>query len=58
MASAGLERIPPHNEDAEKSVLGAVLLDKDALSDVLEILQPEDFYNEMHQEIYRTIKEL
>ncbi|MBQ9931693.1 MAG: replicative DNA helicase, partial [Firmicutes bacterium] len=58
MASAGLERIPPHNEDAEKSVLGAVLLDKDALSDVLELLQPEDFYNEMHQEIYRTIKEL
>ena len=30
MASEGLERIPPHNEEAEKSVLGAVLLDKDA----------------------------
>ena len=58
MASEGLERIPPHNEEAEKSVLGAVLLDKDALSDVLEILQPEDFYNEMHQEIFRTVKEL
>ncbi len=58
MTDRQLERIPPHNEDAEKSVLGAVLLDKDALSDVLEILKPEDFYNQMHQEIFRTIKEL
>lgn len=52
------ERIPPHNDDAEKSVLGSVLLDKDALFEVLEILKPEDFYNEMHKEIYSSVIEL
>ncbi|MDD4564419.1 MAG: replicative DNA helicase [Eubacteriales bacterium] len=52
------ERIPPHNDDAEKSVLGAILLDKEALYEVLEILKPEDFYSEMHKEIYSGIIEL
>lgn len=52
------ERIPPHNDDAEKSVLGSIILDKDALYEVLEILKAEDFYNDMHKEIYNTIVEL
>lgn len=52
------ERIPPHSDDAEKSVLGSILLDKDALYEVLEILKPEDFYNEMHMEIYSAVIEL
>lgn len=52
------ERIPPHNDDAEKSVLGSILQDKDALYEVLEILKPEDFYNEMHKEIYSAAIEL
>ncbi|MBR0598338.1 replicative DNA helicase [Sinanaerobacter chloroacetimidivorans] len=52
------ERIPPHNDDAEKSVLGSILLDKDALYDVLEILKAEEFYNDMHKEIYQAIIEL
>jgi len=52
------ERIPPHNDDAEKSVLGSVILDKEALYEVLEILKAEDFYNDMHKEIYTSILEL
>lgn len=52
------ERIPPHSDDAEKSVLGSILLDKDALYEVLEILKTEDFYNEMHKEIYSAVIEL
>jgi replicative DNA helicase len=52
------ERIPPHNDDAEKSVLGSILLDKEALYEVLEILKPEDFYSEIHKEIYSCIIEL
>lgn len=52
------ERIPPHNDDAEKSVLGSILLDKEALYEVLEILKPEDFYNDMHKEIYTAIIEI
>ena len=53
-----LERIPPHSEEAEKSVLGSIILDKDALFDVLEILKPDDFYNELHKEIFTAIAEL
>ncbi|MDR3242436.1 MAG: replicative DNA helicase [Clostridiales Family XIII bacterium] len=48
------ERIPPHSDEAEKSVLGALLLDKDALYDVMEILAEDDFYSEMHREIFRA----
>ncbi len=52
------ERIPPHNDDAEKSVLGSILLDKEALFDVLEVLKADDFYSEMHKEIYAAVIEL
>lgn len=51
-------RIPPHNEDAEKSVLGAAMLSKDALLDVLEVVKERDFYNPMHKEIYAAISSL
>ncbi len=50
-----MERIPPHSEEAERSVLGSVLLDKEALFEVLEILKEDDFYSKMHQEIYQAI---
>lgn len=53
-----MERIPPHNDEAERSVLGAAMLDKDALFDVVELLHAEDFYNESHKEIFRAITEL
>ena len=53
-----IERIPPHNGDAEKSILGAAMLSKDALFDVMEIVKPRDFYNEMHKEIFTVITEL
>lgn len=53
-----IERIPPHNEEAEKSVLGAVMLNKDMLSEVLEEVNADDFYNESHREIFRAIWEL
>ena len=52
------EKIPPHNTDAEKSVLGAAMLNKDALFDVVEIVSPEDFYNKAHQEIFSCIRDM
>ena len=52
------ERIPPHNPDAERSVLGAALLSKDALFDVVEVVRPEDFYDPNHKEIFSVIFEL
>ncbi|MDR1135162.1 MAG: replicative DNA helicase [Clostridiales Family XIII bacterium] len=52
------ERIPPHNDEAEKSVLGALMLDKDALLDVMEILKEDDFYSEAHKKIFLAAKSL
>ncbi|HHX14123.1 MAG TPA: replicative DNA helicase [Clostridiales bacterium] len=51
-------RIPPHSQEAECSVLGALLLDRDALSDVASQLKDADFYEEAHREIYRAIIDL
>lgn len=57
MAYAG-ERIPPHNDEAEKAVLGAVLTDKDAMLDISDKLRPDDFYKEAHKEIYSAVLDL
>lgn len=51
-------RIPPHNEQAEASVLGAILIDKDALADVVDFLRPEYFYKDSHADIYGAIVSL
>lgn len=51
-------RIPPHSIEAEKSVLGAALLSKDALYDVVEVVRAEDFYDQNHKEIFSAILEL
>lgn len=51
-------RIPPHSIDAEQSVLGSILLDKDAIVVVSEIIKSEDFYKDAHKEIYEAIIEL
>ena len=53
-----MERIPPHNEEAERSALGACMLSKDALLDVVEEVRAEDFYNESHREIFNSIMRL
>lgn len=45
-------KVPPHSEEAEKSVLGSILMDRDAIVQVSEILLPEYFYNERHGMIY------
>ena len=52
------QRIPPHSDAAEKSVLGSVMLDKAVLFDVLDILVPEDFYSPIHKEIFEAVKNL
>jgi replicative DNA helicase len=50
-----LNRIPPHNLDAEQSVLGAMLESKEAIANVVEVVQAEDFYKPAHVEIYEAI---
>ena len=51
-------RVPPHSIDAEESVLGAMLLDRDAVIAVAEFLTPEDFYDERLREIYKACLDL
>ncbi len=53
-----VERIPPHNEEAERCVLGAAMLSKDAMYDVIEEVKADDFYNESHKEIFNAIMDL
>lgn len=45
-------RIPPHSDEAEKSILGAILIDKDAIVDIAVVLRSEMFYNENNGSIY------
>ena len=45
-------RVPPHNADAEKSVLGCMMQDRDALSSALELLTADDFYQPANREIF------
>ncbi len=51
-------RIPPHSIEAEKSVLGASMLSKDALLDVVEVVRAEDFYDANHKEIFSAMLDL
>ena len=53
-----LRRVPPQNIEAEQSVLGAVLLENEAINQALEILTADDFYRETHREIFRAMMEL
>jgi replicative DNA helicase len=48
------EKIPPQNIEAEQSVLGAVLIEQDALAKVIEILAPDSFYRDAHKKIFRA----
>ncbi|PIS21491.1 replicative DNA helicase [candidate division WWE3 bacterium CG08_land_8_20_14_0_20_41_15] len=48
------ERLPPQNVDAERSVLGALLIDKDAIVKIAEFLSPKHFYNNNHGLIYQA----
>ncbi|WP_228010883.1 replicative DNA helicase [Nonomuraea phyllanthi] len=57
-AGPGFERTPPNNIEAEQSVLGGMLLSKDAIADVVEILRSDDFYRPAHQMVYDVITDL
>jgi replicative DNA helicase len=52
------QRVPPNNIDAEATVLGALLLDKDAIVKVADILVPHSFYQDGHRVIFEAILEL
>ncbi|MGX9136554.1 replicative DNA helicase [Rummeliibacillus sp. JY-2-4R] len=53
-----LDRVPPHNQEAEQSVIGAIFLEPQALITASEILLPDDFYRSAHQKIFQTMLRL
>lgn len=52
------EKLPPQNVEAEQAVLGGILIDSKALTNITDILEPEDFYRQEHRTIYEAILEL
>ena len=58
MPRVELDRTPPQDLAAEQSVLGGMLLSKDAIADVVEVLREHDFYSPAHQSVYAAILDL
>ncbi|MBA2520094.1 MAG: hypothetical protein H0V24_10535, partial [Chloroflexia bacterium] len=54
----GAERLPPHNLEAEQSLLGSLLLDRDAIIKVAAFVKPDDFYLPANGTVYRAILDL
>src|SRR5215475_2057485 len=57
-AAPGFERTPPQDIAAEQCVLGGMMLSKDAIADVVEVLRGHDFYKPAHQSVYDAIIDL
>ena len=55
MEEAIIKRVMPHSLEAEQAVLGSLLIDADCIKDVMDKLQPEDFYIRQNREIFETI---
>ena len=58
MEEAVIKRIPPHSSEAEQSVIGAMLMDKDAILTASEILHADDFYQSAYGVLFETMTEL
>ena len=56
--AGNLGKLPPQAVDLEEAVLGALMLEKDALTTVIDILKPESFYKDANQEVYKAIVDL
>lgn len=53
-----LRKLPPHNLEAEESLLGCIFIDQESLAKVLDSVRGEDFYKESHKILYETMLEL
>ncbi|MDD6401025.1 MAG: replicative DNA helicase [Lachnospiraceae bacterium] len=58
MDENSIRKIQPHNKEAEQSVIGAMLMDRDVISDVADLLTREDFYNAQYGILYEAMVEL
>lgn len=53
-----MEQLPPHNIEAEQACLGSLLIDKDAIIRVADIISPDDFYSDKHKLIYQAMQDI
>jgi replicative DNA helicase len=53
-----IDRLPPHSLEAEQSVLGAILIDRETIIEIAEFLRPEDFYRQANGTVFRAMLEL
>ncbi|HOP48400.1 MAG TPA: replicative DNA helicase [Desulfobacteraceae bacterium] len=51
-------KVPPHNLEAEQAILGGILINNDALNQIIDILSPENFYRESHADLFEGMAEL
>ena len=58
MANQSPDKLPPQNNEAEQSLLGCLMLDKEAIAKVVDLINPEDFYKSVHQDIYQVMTDL
>jgi replicative DNA helicase len=58
MADESILKVPPHSIEAEQSVIGSVLIDKEAVFKIIEEIRPEDFYREEHRAIMTAVFKL
>src|SRR3989338_3084256 len=58
MNTDSIEKIPPQSLEAEMSFLGSVLIDKDAMLKIADMVKPEDFYKDAHAKIFESVLEL
>jgi replicative DNA helicase len=54
-AEVSLQKLPPQNIEAEQMVLGAILIENDAMNKVVELLSPDDFYKDSHRRIFKVM---
>lgn len=55
---ADTSRIPPHSKEAEQSVLGSVLIDKDSIIKIVDAITPDDFYYDIHKMVFEAMVDL
>jgi replicative DNA helicase len=58
MSDQMTDRLPPHNKEAERGVLGGILRDPDSLNDIQEIIRVDNFYFDAHQKVFQAILDL
>ncbi len=58
MEEALIKRVPPHSQEAERSVIGSMLMGREALLTAVELLSKDDFYERQYGEIFEAMKDL